>query len=114
MSFPREFKKKVCAIVKSDLEPLMKILGVSEVYTVRDWGEVKMVLEDLVKRDDLSIVVIQKSLVPKDVSFIDLNIRKLYPIVTIIPDDKNSLSEPLQSFYRELIRRYIGYEIHIG
>lgn len=109
-----EFKKKMCAIVKSDLEPLVKIIGISEVYTVRDWGEAKSILENLVKRDDLSIIVIQRSLLPKDTSFIDLNIGKLYPIVTVIPDDKESLSEPLQSFYRELIRRYIGYEIHLG
>ncbi|MDK6027993.1 V-type ATP synthase subunit F [Ignisphaera sp. 4213-co] len=113
MSLPKEFVKGICAIVKKEFEPLMRMLGIKEVYTVNNWGEAKNFLDKLATRNDLAIVAVQKSLVPAEISFIDLNLQRLYPIVVLIPDDKKDLFESLKVFYRELIRRYIGYEIHL-
>lgn len=114
MSLPRDFTKKICAIVRKEFEPLVKILGIKDVYTAENWDEAKVVLDKLVAQSDIAIIIIQKSLVPNEKSFIDLNLDRLYPIVTVIPDDKISLSASLQTFYGELIRKYIGYEIYLG
>jgi vacuolar-type H+-ATPase subunit F/Vma7 len=114
MSEVKELTKGICAVVKKDFETLMRILGVKEVFVVNDWGEAKRILDEISMRKDVAIVLLQKSIVPQGTSFVDLNLQQLYPIVVLFPDTKEILSEPLQSFYRELIRRYIGYEIHLG
>ncbi|MEM0026546.1 MAG: V-type ATP synthase subunit F [Ignisphaera sp.] len=114
MSLPRDLIKKICAIVRKEFEPLMKILGIKDVYVAENWNDAKGILDKLLVQNDVAIILIQKSLVPDGKSFIDLNLYRLYPIVVIIPDDKISLSASLQTFYGELIRKYIGYEIHLG
>ena len=114
MSEVKELTKGICVIVKKELEPFMRILGVKETFVVSHWEETKKVLEGVSMRRDIAIVLLQKSLVPEGVSFVDLNLQQLYPIVVLFPDTKEALSESLQGFYRELVRRYIGYEIHLG
>jgi vacuolar-type H+-ATPase subunit F/Vma7 len=114
MSELKELIRRTCAIVKKEFEPFMKMIGVREVFVVDKWEDAKKALDEIYVRKDIAIVFLQQSLVPKDVSFIDLNLPQLYPIVVLFPDTREALSMPLQSFYRELVRRYIGYEIHLG
>jgi vacuolar-type H+-ATPase subunit F/Vma7 len=114
MSELKELTKGICAIVKKEFEPFMRILGIREVFVVGSWEEARKVLNSVSERKDVAVVFLQKSLVPEELSFVDLNFPQLYPIVVLFPDTKEALSQPLQSFYRDLIRRYIGYEIHLG
>jgi len=114
MSLPSETIKGMCAVVKRDLEPLMRMLGVKEVYTVESWDEARRTLSELMNRGDVAVVLVQEGLVPREVSFIDLNSQRRYPIITMIPDTREKLSENPSAYYRELIRRYIGYEVHVG
>jgi len=114
MSIVKELTKGICAVVKRDLEPFMRILGIREVYSVSSWDEAKEVLQKLSNRNDIAIILLQRGLVPQGVSFVDLNMgQSIYPIVVIVPDSKEALSEHVQVFYTELIHRFIGYEIRL-
>lgn len=114
MSLPSETIKGVCAIVKRSFEPLMRMLGVKDVYIADSWDETRRALDELTERKDIAVIIVQESLIPRGTSFMELNIESEYPIITVIPDTREKLSEHPSIYYRDLIRKYIGYEIHVG
>jgi vacuolar-type H+-ATPase subunit F/Vma7 len=148
-------KSKVIAIVKKELVPLMKIIGIDTVFVAenhdvlnvlekvvrdRDVGvvviqrslakdinllefqsiglypsiinDVLNVLEKVVRDRDVGVVVIQRSLA-KDINLLEFQSIGLYPSIITIPDASEDLSESPRSFYRDLIRRFIGYEVYL-
>lgn len=114
MSLPSETVKGICAVVKRDFEPLMRMLGIKDVYIADSWGEARRAISELTEHKDVAVIIVQEGLIPREISFIELNLQRRYPIVTVIPDTREKLSEHPGTYYRELIRRYIGYEVYIG
>jgi vacuolar-type H+-ATPase subunit F/Vma7 len=104
-------KSKVIAIVKKELAPLMKIIGIDTVFVAEN-HDVLNVLEKVVRDRDVGVVVIQRSLA-KDINLLEFQSIGLYPSIITIPDASEDLSESPRSFYRDLIRRFIGYEVYL-
>jgi len=105
-------KNKVVAIVKKELAPLMKIFGIDVIFVVEGHSDVLNVLEKVIKDKNIGIVVIQKSLA-KDVNLLEFQNIGLYPSIISIPDTPEDLSESPRTFYRDLIRKFIGYEVYL-
>uniref|UniRef100_A0A7C5UT59 V-type ATP synthase subunit F n=1 Tax=Ignisphaera aggregans TaxID=334771 RepID=A0A7C5UT59_9CREN len=105
-------KSKVIAIVKKELAPLMKIIGIDTIFVAENRNDALNVLEKAVKDRDIGVVVIQRSLA-KDISLLEFQSIGLYPSIITIPDSSEDLSEPPKAFYRDLIRRFIGYEVYL-
>lgn len=38
----------------------------------------------------------------------------LYPIIVELPDNPRDLEISVQEYYKDLIRKFIGYEIYLG
>lgn len=106
-------KLKLAAVVKKELIPLVKILGIANVIGVDDSVNASLAIAELLKSEDVDIIVVQKSLartirLPTEVY------TRLYPILVEIPDDPHDLLVGPGEYYRDLIRKFIGYEIHLG
>jgi len=104
---------KVVAIVSRELAPLMKVLSIAEVYSVEEAQELAKLIGDLSKRGDVGVILAQRSLVER-VKLPEELREALWPIVVELPDRLADLSLSPELFYKELVRRFIGYEIHIG
>ncbi len=101
--------RRIIAIVDRRLSPLMKILGIDEVIEVGNVDEVKSILVNIVKRNDIGVIIVQQSLS----RVIDIPLEGMYPIVISIPDTiENAKMEPIE-IYRSIMRKFIGYEIYI-
>ncbi|MEM1623548.1 MAG: V-type ATP synthase subunit F [Sulfolobales archaeon] len=106
-------KLKLVAVVKKELVPLVKTLGTTNVVGVDDSTSASTAVEELLQSDDVAVIVVQKSLLrtmklPAEVH------TKLYPILVEIPDEPGDLTADPREYYRDLIRKFIGYEIHLG
>lgn len=106
-------KLKIAAVVKRELVPLVKILGISNVVGVDDDVNASIAVGELLKSGDVAIIAIQKSLMraiklPTEVH------SKIYPVLIEVPDEPRDLMVEPQEYYRDLIRKFIGYEIHLG
>lgn len=106
-------KLKVAAVVKRELAPLVKILGIADVVGVDDDVSASMALGELLRSGDVAVIAVQKSLMralklPAEVH------NKVYPILVEMPDEPRDLAVDPQDYYRDLIRKFIGYEIHLG
>lgn len=113
MSSRLRIAKKIVAIVRPELAPLMKILGVEEVFEA-DETTVTELIKGVVQLDDVGIVLTQKSLIEKIPSSImeDLQSR-LYPITVVLPDSIDDGKKSSMDIYRDIIMRFIGFELHI-
>lgn len=108
-----QYKSKVAAIVKKELSPLMKILGIDDIFTVENQNEVLDILIKLIGNRDLGVIIIQRSLIKGiDLTTYLQNIQ-IYPSIIVIPDTPDDLSESPKTFYRDIIRRFIGYEVYL-
>lgn len=95
------------------MTPLMKVLSIADVYIAEGAQEASRLVVDLAKRGDVGVILVQKSLLegvrlPEDVE------RTLWPVVVEFPDRPAELSSSPEVYYRELVRKFVGYEIHIG
>jgi vacuolar-type H+-ATPase subunit F/Vma7 len=111
MVTPRRLK--VVAVVSKELAPLMKVLSIADVYVAEAFQEAERLVADLFKRGDVGVILVERSLLekiklPEDVE------KVLWPIVVEFPDRPSDLNLRPELYYRGLIRRFIGYEIHIG
>lgn len=106
-------KLKVVAVVSRELVPLMKVLSIAEVYSVEGSQELTRLIEDLARRGDVGVILVQRSLLGR-VKLPEEMREALWPIVVEFPDRLADLSLSPELFYRELVRKFIGYEIHIG
>lgn len=106
-------KLKLVAVVKKELVPLVKILGTINVVGVDDSISASMAVAEFMRSGDVAVIAVQKSLLramrlPAEVH------TKLYPILLEIPDEPGDLTADPQEYYRDLIRKFIGYEVHLG
>ncbi|MCS7099723.1 MAG: V-type ATP synthase subunit F [Sulfolobales archaeon] len=109
-----EFKKlKLVAVVRKELLPLLKTLGVGSVVVADDTQSAALAIEELVKSDDIAVVLVQKSLM-RSVKIPAETHSKLYPILVEIPDEPADVAVEPREYYRELVRKFIGYEIYVG
>lgn len=108
-----QYRSKVAAIVKRELDPLMKILGIDSVFVIENQNEVLDVLVKLIENRDLGVIIIQKSLVKGVDLTVYLQDIQIYPSIITIPDTPDDLFESPKTFYRDIIRRFIGYEVYL-
>lgn len=102
--------RKIIAIVKPELVAFVKLLGISEVYEAMDSNKALEILENNLKRNDVGIIVVQKSLVNR----ISEDVQgRVYPIILFLPDTPLDISKSSIEEYRKLVKRIIGYEIHV-
>ncbi len=107
------YKSKVAAIVRKELGPLMKILGIDNVFVIENQNEVLNILAKLIENRDLGVIIIQRSLI-KDIDLTtQLQDIQIYPSIITIPDTPDDLFEHPKTFYRNIIRRFIGYEVYL-
>jgi len=106
-------KLKVVAVVSRELAPLMKVLSIAEVYSTEEPQELTRLMEDLARRGDVGVILVHRSLFER-VKLPERIKEALWPIVVELPDRLADLSLSPELFYRELVRKFIGYEIHIG
>lgn len=106
-------RSKVSAIVKRELGPLMKILGIDSVFIVENQNEVLDTLAKLIGNRELGVIIVQRSLI-KDIDLTTyLQNTQIYPSIIAIPDTLDDLFESPKAFYRDIIRRFIGYEVYL-
>lgn len=106
------FAKKVVAVVEPHLVSFVLTLGIDEVYEIRDGEDFAKYIRELCSRDDVAILVTQRSLFER-YGVVQERV-KVYPVVVSLPDRPEDLRTEAIDVYRELIRKFIGYEIHIG
>lgn len=105
--------KKIVAIVKPELTPLMKMLGAQEVLEA-DETNVTELFRNVMGLDDVGIVLTQKSLIERVPSTILEDIQtKLYPVVVTLPDSVEEVKRNPIDVYRDVIRKFIGFELYI-
>lgn len=104
--------KKVVAVVKPELAPLMRILGVEEVLEVDEVSAES--IKRIAESDDIGVVLTQKSLIEKIPSGILEDVQsRLYPIIVVLPDSVEDMRRSSMDVYRDIIRKFIGFELYI-
>lgn len=107
-------EKKILAIVKPNLAPLVRALGIVDIIEVFDEAEVLDVFKKATKLEDVGIILIQKSLVECIPASILEDIHsKLYPVLVALPDSVEELKKSPAEIYKDLARKFIGFEIHL-
>lgn len=107
-----KFSKKIVAVVEPHLTPFLLTLGIDEVYEVKGGEDFVKNVKEICSRDDVAIIVTQRSLTRKYGEIQDQ--MKVYPIIVSLPDSPEDLGAEAINVYKEFIKRFIGYEIHIG
>lgn len=110
----KSIKKRIIAVVRPDLSPLMKILGVEEVFEVDDKINVDELFKKVSELDDVGIVLTQKSIIEKISGSVLEDIQsRLYPVIVMLPDSIEEIKKNPMDVYRGLIRKFIGFEIYM-
>lgn len=104
---------RVVAIVSRELAPLMKVLAIADVYGIDEAQELARLIGDLSRRSDVGVILVQRSLMERLKLPEELK-EALWPIVVELPDRPADLKLSPEFFYKELVRKFIGYEIHVG
>ena len=104
---------RVVAVVRGELVPLIKSLGIANVVAVEDRESAEAALDELLRVGDVAVILVQGSIlrglrVPAEVH------GKVYPVIVEFPDNPDDLRVSARDYYRDLIRKFIGYEIHLG
>ncbi|MEM1525836.1 MAG: V-type ATP synthase subunit F [Ignisphaera sp.] len=110
----KSIKKSIIAIVKPDLSPLMKILGVEEVLEVDDKVNVNELFKNVSRLDDVGIILTQKSVIDKVSESVLEDIQsRLFPVIITVPDSIDEIKKNPMDVYRSWIRKFIGFEIYM-
>lgn len=113
MALQLKLAKKIVAIVKPELSPLMKMLGAQEVLEADETNVIEL-FKNVVGLDDVGIVLTQKSLIEKIPSTILEDMQsKLYPIIVTLPDSVEEVKKSPIEVYRDIIRKFIGFELYL-
>lgn len=106
--------KKILAIVKPDLAPLMRALGIADIIEVSDETGVLDVFKRVVMLEDVGIVIIQRRLLEGiPASTLEDAHFKLYPAIVILPDNVEELKKSPVEIYKDLVRKFIGFEVYL-
>jgi len=104
------FTRRIAAIVDKRFSPLMRILGIDNVYEVDSPENIAEIVKKIYEDRSIGIVIVQQSFA----KYVAREGVDIYPIVVAIPDSSEYLGVQPIEFYRSLVRRYIGYEIYIS
>ncbi len=103
-------KLKVAFVCKPELAPFAEAMGIDVVVKVKDREEACRALEELRRRGDVGVILVQASVYPwEEVS----RMESLYPVVTPFPGPKEEKLTHPETLYRPLIRKYIGVEVRL-
>ncbi len=100
-------------MVRRELAPLFRILGLVDVVEADDGVSASMAVQELLSSGEVAVILVQKSLLrasrlPAEVY------SSTYPVVVEIPDEPGDLEVEPRDYYRDLVRKFVGYEIHLG
>ncbi len=100
-------------MVRRELAPLIRILGIADVVEAEDGVNASMAVQELLSSGEVAVVLVQKSLLraaklPAEIY------TSVYPIVVEIPDEPHDLEVKPRDYYRDLIRKFVGYEVYLG
>ncbi|RLG76552.1 MAG: hypothetical protein DRO12_04285 [Thermoprotei archaeon] len=106
-------KLDMAAICLRDMTPFFKAIGVNSCFIVRNPEEGLRKLEELLKLEKYGVVFVQSSILKKP-SELKIDIaKKLYPLIVVVPGPEELKVFDPKSFYREVVRKYVGFEIHL-
>lgn len=108
----KRYIRKIIGVVEPYLADFLRVLGIDEVYEVKSLDDLKKHIDNIYERNDVAIVVIQRSLAKKLGNIIEK--PNLYPVILVLPDRPEYLAEKPIEVYRDIIKRFIGYEVFIG
>lgn len=106
-----KYIKKIVGIVEPRLTSFLRVLGIDEIYEVKSLEDFENHISAIYRRNDVAIIITQRSLIKQFSKAIELS--KAYPILLALPD-KEDLTEKAIDIYKDIIRKFIGYEIFIG
>lgn len=110
----KEFKRRIVAVVEPGLAPLIKSLGVDEVIEVSGDAEASDAFRKAVMVEDVGIIITQKHVVERvPGSLLEEINSRVYPVVVVIPDNVDELKRNPVEIYRDLVRKFIGFEIYL-
>lgn len=100
---------KIVAVGSQDFIAGLKLAGVSEGYLAQEPQDADSKLMNLVKRGDITLILIEESLATEIPGFYDKYLRIRQPVVAIIPTGR--VKEGVRDYMGELIKRTIGVEV---
>jgi vacuolar-type H+-ATPase subunit F/Vma7 len=104
--------RRAVVIASRETAGFYRILGFSEVYGVDKPEEAYKLIVDLKSRRDIGLILVEESIMRKlGLDHMSLNERGLTPLVTVIPDTKEFLTQNPSLYYRKYAQRVIGYEV---
>lgn len=93
--------------------PLVRMLGIADVVEAEDGASASAAIRELLGSDDVAVILVQKSLLRAAKLPAEAH-GAVYPIVLEIPDEPRDLEVEPRDYYRDLIRKFVGYEVHLG
>ena len=100
---------KIVAMGSQDFVAGLKLAGVSEGYVVHDPQDADAKLSTLIKRTDVTLILIEERYAIEISNFYDKYLKLKQPIVAIIPTGR--VKEGVRDYMSELIKRTIGVEV---
>ncbi|WP_440059557.1 V-type ATP synthase subunit F [Thermogladius sp. 4427co] len=105
--------RKVIILASRDKAPFYSLLGFQNVIVV-DKNTVLQKILELKNRRDLAAILVEASIAREaGLDILGLNEKGLGPVVSMIPDDKHSISGDPKGYYIKFVSRIIGYVIGV-
>ena len=102
---------KVVAVGSQDFVAGLKLAGVDEGFVVYDQRDVDAKLSSLIKRNDVTLILVEERYAFEIPNFFDKYLKLKQPIVALIPTGR--AKEGVRDYMSELIRRTVGVEVVI-
>ncbi|RLG84692.1 MAG: hypothetical protein DRO39_07285 [Thermoprotei archaeon] len=105
-------KLGIAAVCLKELEPFFRALGVSECYAVDDVGKGIAILRRVVT-GNYAVVFVQLAILRRLSELGIAAVNRMYPLVVAVPGPRELEGFDPKSFYREVVRRYVGFEVYV-
>ncbi|MCC6042473.1 MAG: hypothetical protein LM598_02435 [Candidatus Verstraetearchaeota archaeon] len=102
---------KIVAVGSQDFVAGLRLAGVDEGLVVRDQQDADAKLSNLVKRSDITLILVEESYAFEIPNFYDKYLKLKQPAVAVIPTGR--AREGARDYMSELIRRTVGVEVVI-
>lgn len=100
---------KIVALGSQDFVAGLRLAGVSEGYIASDPQDADAKLSNLVKRTDITLILIEERYALEIPNFYDKYLKLRQPVIAIIPTGR--VKEGVRDYMSELIKRTIGVEV---
>ncbi len=110
---------RLAVIGDEDLVNGMRLAGIGRCRVVKDGsqaeGEVGEALRALIDDPDIAIIVLQEDYAAAGAETIARlrEARRLVPVVLPVPSRRGTREGDARGFYREYIRKFIGFDIEV-